>query len=823
MLEADTVVQGRYRVIRQVGKGGMGTVYLARDENLGVTVAVKQNFFDDARLIEAFKRESRLLAGLRHSALPQVKDYFINDTGQYLVMEYIAGDDFGTLLEKRQQKIEPVGAAKPFEVSEIVHWAEQLLDALDYLHTLPEPVIHRDIKPQNLKLASRNQIVLLDFGLAKGTPQWMTRVTTTGSIFGYTPNYAPLEQIRGVGTDPRSDLYALGATLYHLVTGVPPVDAATRAEMVLSGDPDPLLLASQINPNVPHGVAEVFRVAMEQARNKRPASAAEMLEMLRAAKHSTVVDPRAREAAESSRATEIVVQPEDTVLTPEMEAAARIKEEQRRNAEAEQRRQQEEAARKAKEEAERKQQEEAERQAREAAERRAREEAERKQREVEERLRQQREQEERERQAREAAALQTQREQEERERLAAAEALRQEQERKAREEAERRRLEKERKAQVDAAALRQREEEVQKRQEEQHRTQQAAAHVVPQKSFAYRWKAVIGVVAPMMLLAVVIWAIVPMISNTPLPSSPPPSNPADTTPPARLKAGVFTTPNKVIEVSFSDDGRMLASANTETTIRLWQPGSERQLSGHKSHVWYVALSPDGQLVASGGSNNTILLQNTSDGQTLKTLTGKTGIVFSVGFSPDGQTLYSASHNKVINLWRVSDGSLIKTVNAPEKDYAIVTISPDLRLVGFYREDGNFKLWSLEQDSLIRMLDGEVPAVNCGAFSRDGQMLALGSRDGKIELWSVSDGRLLRSLGQSDAKVMSTTFSADGKLLAAGFENGAIRLWRISDGQLLTVFINHTASVNSLSFSADGRTLASGSDDKTVRIWDVAEK
>src|SRR5262245_7608128 len=101
MLEADALVQNRYRVIRQIGKGGMGTVYLARDENLGVTVAVKQNFFDDSRLIEAFKREARLLAGLRHPALPQVKDYFINDGGQFLVMEYIAGDDFGTLLDKR--------------------------------------------------------------------------------------------------------------------------------------------------------------------------------------------------------------------------------------------------------------------------------------------------------------------------------------------------------------------------------------------------------------------------------------------------------------------------------------------------------------------------------------------------------------------------------------------------------------------------------------------------------------------------------------------------------------------------------------------------
>lgn len=167
MLDADTLLQDRYRILSHIGKGGMGTVYLARDINLGVTVAVKQNFFTEPRLIEAFKREARLLAGLRHQALPQVKDYFIDPTGQFLVMEYIAGDDLGSVLEKRRKETEAKGEAGPFEVSEVLHWAEQLLDALDYLHTRPEPVIHRDIKPQNLKLAERNQIILLEFGLAK--------------------------------------------------------------------------------------------------------------------------------------------------------------------------------------------------------------------------------------------------------------------------------------------------------------------------------------------------------------------------------------------------------------------------------------------------------------------------------------------------------------------------------------------------------------------------------------------------------------------------------------------------------------------------------
>jgi serine/threonine protein kinase len=343
MLEAATVVQGRYHIISQIGKGGMGTVYLAKDENLGVMVALKQNVFDDQRLIEAFKRESRLLAGLRHPALPQVKDYFINEIGQFLVMEYIAGDDFGVVLEKRRQKIAPIGEAKPFEVHEVIPWAEQLLDALDYLHLLPEPVIHRDIKPQNLKLAGRNQIILLDFGLAKGKPIWMTRETTTKSIYGYTPSYAPLEQIQGAGTDPRSDLYALGATIYHLITGAPPADAVTRANAFIGGDPDPLLAANEVNPNVSCEIAAVLVKAMAQHRNKRPASAAEMLEMLRAAKLSTVIDRR--EGTEPARVIEIAVHKEGAWPSREIELRKQAEEEQQARAE---------GARRAQEEAEKK-------------------------------------------------------------------------------------------------------------------------------------------------------------------------------------------------------------------------------------------------------------------------------------------------------------------------------------------------------------------------------------------------------------------------------------------------------------------------------------
>jgi serine/threonine protein kinase len=272
MLELGTLLQNRYEIIKPIGQGGMGAVYLARDQRLSNTVALKETFFSDTTMLAAFEREARLLAGLRHTALPKVIDHFADHNGQFLVMEYITGDDLYDLIEEN---------GHPAPLDEVLRWADQLLDALDYLHSQNPPIIHRDIKPQNLKLTSRNQIVLLDFGLAKGTRVEMTLSDSNSSIFGYTPSYAPLEQIQGSGTDVRSDLYSLAATLYHLLTGQKPADALTRASAILNGQPDPLASASDLNALIPVQVSEVLSRGMVLNKNQRLASAAEMRDLLR--------------------------------------------------------------------------------------------------------------------------------------------------------------------------------------------------------------------------------------------------------------------------------------------------------------------------------------------------------------------------------------------------------------------------------------------------------------------------------------------------------------------------------------------------------------
>lgn len=282
MLTPETVLQGRYRIVGQLGQGGMGAVYEAVDQRLDTTVALKETLFADERLRKQFEREARLLARLHHPALPRVSDHFSEADGQFLTMQYIPGDDLSEMMARKRS---------PFPANQVLTWADQLLDALDYLHTQDPSIVHRDIKPQNLKLTSRGQIILLDFGLAKGQAGDISRATTAASIFGYTPNYAPLEQIQGLGTDSRSDLYSLGATLYHLLTGVKPPDALTRAAAIVNGQPDPLVKASEANAALAPELNQWLEKAMAQNRDQRYASAEEMRRALHGAEQaSTVVE-----------------------------------------------------------------------------------------------------------------------------------------------------------------------------------------------------------------------------------------------------------------------------------------------------------------------------------------------------------------------------------------------------------------------------------------------------------------------------------------------------------------------------------------------------
>jgi serine/threonine protein kinase/Tol biopolymer transport system component len=265
-LERGTLLHKRYRIVEILGQGGMGSVYRAVDENLGVDVAVKENLFASDEYSRQFRLEAVILAGLRHPNLPRVSDHFaVGDQGQYLVMDFIEGEDL-------RQRMERLGTISE---EDAVMAGAAMCDALTYLHTRKPVILHRDIKPGNVKISPDGTVYLVDFGLAKIVqgPQ----ATTTGAR-AMTPGYSPPEQYGTARTDARTDIYSLGATLYAGLTGVIPEDGLARAM-----DNAQLTSLRRRNPRVSRRVAAAIEKAMAVDPGDRFQAAEEFKKALLAA------------------------------------------------------------------------------------------------------------------------------------------------------------------------------------------------------------------------------------------------------------------------------------------------------------------------------------------------------------------------------------------------------------------------------------------------------------------------------------------------------------------------------------------------------------
>jgi serine/threonine protein kinase len=356
------------------------------------------------------------------------------------------------------------------------------------------------------------------------------------------------------------------------------------------------------------------------------------------------------------------------------------------------------------------------------------------------------------------------------------------------------------------------------------------------------WVGLVIVVMMMTGLAIV-WALgilssrnPPVTSQTeppPVKQSPPASTPTPSPETSSNKAtpivellSVLTTPRNLYKVAMSPDGQMVASAGGENSVRLWRVGDQSQLSELTGAVDFgrsVAVSPDGQMVAAGSDDGAIRLWQTSDGHLLNTLQGHKKYVFIVSFSPDGQTLVSASGDKTIRLWRVSDGKLLGEVPVPKPEMLIININTAQRTVALYSPDGDVQLWSLNENRSLAALKGYGYDVSSGAVSPDGEVIALGSKDGTVRLWHVNDGKLARRLEGAKRSVSSVAFSPNGQIVAAGRSDGTIDLWQTSSGNLLKTLEGHKKRVHSLAFSADGQVLASGGDDNAIRLWRIVDQ
>jgi eukaryotic-like serine/threonine-protein kinase len=251
-LQVGQVLHNRYRIVKLIGQGGFGAVYRAWDTSLNQACAVKENLDTSTEAQRQFQREANMMASLRHPNLPRVTDhFFVPNQGQYLVMDFIEGENL-------EQKLNRQGG--PFIEREILPWIKQICHALHYLHTRQPAIIHRDIKPQNIIITPEGTAMLVDFGISK---IYDATLRTTIGAKAVTPGYSPPEQY-GMGvTDARTDVYAMGATLFALLTGQEPpasVDIVAGAAFL----PEPRRLNSQVSPELSQVIVQAMSLNASQ-------------------------------------------------------------------------------------------------------------------------------------------------------------------------------------------------------------------------------------------------------------------------------------------------------------------------------------------------------------------------------------------------------------------------------------------------------------------------------------------------------------------------------------------------------------------------------
>lgn len=766
------VIDSKYRLIEQIGKGGMGVVYRAERVLVGDEVALKilrGEFVAEEETVERFRREARAAAKLRHPNIVTIYDYGEArgaDAPAYIVMELLGGESLRDLL-KREGRLQPDRA---------IQLMRGICAGIGLAHR--REIVHRDIKPDNIILLPPDEdegreqetVKVVDFGIAKlrdaATGGTLTRKGfQPGTIFYMSP-----EQCRGDQLDARSDVYSLGALFYEMLAGTPPFIAESQTGVIskhLFDPPPPLPKEGNFSPILEAVVMRTLAKEMDA----RPADAGAL----------------ARELLEAAQ--------------QEREAGQRREEEERLRVEAERQRT-EEAAR---------------------------------QREVEARRR----------------AADERREQEQQRQVNAAQLAALEEQRRAEEQ---RRRASETLPSPPEPAPRQPDTGPQRESEtDPTRTQRTLirpalvdnanfgatdpvsaaslglddAGVKKKRGGSKVWIVLGALVA----VALVVGLIIKLSSSssstetTGSVSSPsaPSSSPSTVVPNYTPLGNPFPTQRNVFKVALSPDGQKLAStgAATTTTIlgRTAGQANLKDLGGAVGVFSSVAISPDGEVAAFGGEDDSIGLFSLGVGAIPRALTGHTDYIFLLAFTPDGSRLISASADKTVRVWNLSSGQQEQQMQVG-KDELIITIDPNhLRAAIFYPQGGQVRIRSINDPAATSSFDNRHAEVTCGAFSPNGETLALGTNDGKVQVWSIPDGTFIREhQGTTSGEVGSVLFSPDGQFLAIGSNNGDIELRRASDGASVQTLKGHTRVVRTLSFSRDGHTLASGAEDKTIRLW-----
>jgi WD40 repeat protein len=277
---------------------------------------------------------------------------------------------------------------------------------------------------------------------------------------------------------------------------------------------------------------------------------------------------------------------------------------------------------------------------------------------------------------------------------------------------------------------------------------------------------------------------------------------------------------RVYSASFSFDGRSLASASYDGTIKLWDLSSGRELrtfAGHSDTVFCVSFSPDGRYLASASRDETAKIWDVRSGEVIYTLIGHKNSVHSIAFSPNSRYVATGSDDTTIKIWDMATGQEVRAFRGHDASVMSVAFSPDGRNLVSGGLDASLRLWDVETGRQVRSFHGHSSSVLGVIFSADGQLLASASADRTAKIWDPTTGIELRSLS-TDSQVNSVAFTPDSRYIAAAGFDGTVRIWEVLGGNDVTILTGHSDQVFFVDFSTDGNLLVSAGGDKTVRLW-----